>query len=108
MLLPALAITVALVVQDQAPLRAAAHDNAPRQTALTAGDWLEVRGERQGYLEVYDHRRERPGYVRPAAVRSYDLGEGAAGKLGALVEYLRDAPGEESLGIGYVALYLRA
>jgi hypothetical protein len=108
MLLAALSLSVALVVQDQTPLRAAAHDNATRQTTLVAGDWLEVRGERQGYLEVYDHRRERPGYVRPSAVRSYALGESAAPKLGALVEYLRDAPGQESLGIGYVALYLRA
>jgi hypothetical protein len=103
-----LATLVALVVKDQAPLRASAHDNAPRQTNLTAGDWLEVRGERQGYLEVYDHRRERPGYVRPAAVRSYAVDEATAPKLGTLVEYLRDAPGQESLGIGYVALYLRA
>ena len=108
MVLPTFALLVALVVQDQAPLRASAHENAPRQTNLTAGDWLEVRGERQGYVEVYDHRRERPGYVRPAAVRSYAVDEATAPKLGTLVEYLRDAPGEESLGIGYVALYLRA
>ena len=108
MILPALAVTVALVVQDQTPLRASAHDNAPRQTALTAGDWLEVRGEKQGYVQVYDHRRERPGYVRPSAIRTYSVDEGAAPRLGALVEYLKDAPGEESLGIGYVALYLRA
>jgi len=106
--LVSLASLVALVVQDQAPLRATAHDNAPRPASLTAGDWLEVRGERLGYIEVYDHRRERAGYVRPAAVRSYALEETAAPKLGAIVEYLRDTPGEESLGIGYVALYLRA
>lgn len=106
--LPPLALLVALVVQDQSPLRAAAHDNAPRPTNLTAGDWLEVRGERLGYLEVYDRRRERPGYVRPTAVRTYAVEEANAPKLGALVEYFRDAPGSESLGIGYVALYLRA
>jgi hypothetical protein len=104
----AFALTVALVVQDQAPLRAAAHDSAARQATLAPGDWLEVRGEHQGYLQVYDHRRERPGYVRPAAVRSYALEEATAPKLGALVEFFRDAPGEESLGIGYVALFLRA
>ncbi len=108
MLFAALAMTVALVVQDQATLRAASHDNAPRRTLLTAGDWLEVRGEQQGYLQVYDHRRERPGYVRPASVRSYEVDEAAAPKLGALVDYLKVAPGQESLGIGYVALYLRA
>jgi hypothetical protein len=108
MLLPALAVTVALVVQDQTPLRATAHETAPRQATLAAGDWLEVRGERQGYLQVYDHRHERPGYVRQAAVRRYDTGEASAPKLGTIVEFLRDSPGQESLGIGYVALFLQA
>jgi len=104
----ATALTVALVLSDQTPLRAAAHESAPKQTALTAGDWLEVRGESQGYLQVYDHRHERPGYVRPALVRKYVADEVTAPKLSAIVEYLRDTPGQESLGIGYVALYLRA
>jgi hypothetical protein len=108
MFLTVLATILALVVQDQAPMRAAAHDSAPRQTILTPGDWLEVRGEQQGYLQVYDHRRERPGYVRPSAVRSYVVDEAATPRLGAIVEYLKDAPGAESLGIGYVALYLRS
>jgi hypothetical protein len=108
MLLPTLASVVALVVQAPAALRSGPHPDAPRETALTPGDWLEVRGERQGFLEVYDHRRERAGYVRPSSVRSYTLDESSVPKLGALVEYLRDAPGQESLGIGYVALYLRA
>src|SRR5436305_11611867 len=107
MLLAALAAVVALVVQDQTALRASAHESAPRQATLAPGDWLEVRGEHQGYLQVYDHRRERPGYVRPGAVRSYVVDEAAAPKLGAIVEYLKDASGHESLGIGYVALYLR-
>jgi hypothetical protein len=108
MILPLLAMTVALVVQDQTPLRGAAHENAPRQTLLTPGDWLEVRGEQAGFLQVYDQRRERPGYVRPSAVRSYVVDETAAPKLGPVIEYLKDAPGAESLGIGYVALFLRA
>jgi hypothetical protein len=103
-----LAATVALVVQDKTPLRAGAHDASPRQTTLTAGDWLEVRGEGQGYVQVYDHRRERAGYVRPESVRAYAVDEASAPKLGAVVEYLRDAPGQESLGIGYAALFLRA
>jgi hypothetical protein len=108
MLLPTLAAVVALVVQDQSPLRSAPHDSALREAALAQGDWLEVRGERQGYLQVYDHRLERAGYVRPAMVRSYAVDESSAPELGALVDYLRDASGQESLGIGYVALYLRA
>jgi hypothetical protein len=102
------AATVALVVVDKTPLRAASHDSSPRQTTLSAGDWLEVRGEGQGYVQVYDHRRERAGYVRPETVRAYTVDESAAPGLGAIVEYLRDAPGQESLGIGYAALFLRA
>ncbi len=105
---PTLAVLVALVVNGPSPLRAAPHENAPRQAALAPGDWLEVRGERQGYLQVYDHRRELPGYVRPAAVRTYAVDESAAPKLGDLVEYFSDAPGQESVGIGYAALFLRA
>jgi hypothetical protein len=108
MLSPTLAVLVALVVNGQSPLRAAPHENAPRQAALAPGDWLEVRGERQGYLQVYDHRRELPGYVRPGAVRTYDVDESAAPKLADLVEYFSDSPGQESVGIGYAALFLRA
>jgi hypothetical protein len=107
LLAAAAALSVALVVQGQTTLRAAPHESAPRQTNLIPGDWLEVRGEQQGYLQVYDHRHERPGYVRPSAVRTYSLEEASAPKLGAIVEFLKDAPGQESLGIGYVALYLR-
>jgi hypothetical protein len=59
-------------------------------------------------VQVYDHRRERSGYVRPAAVRRYELDEATAPRLAAIVEFLEDASGQESLGIGYVALTLRA
>jgi hypothetical protein len=104
----ALAITAAVVVEDRAPMRAAPHDVAPRQAVLWRGDWLEVRGERAGFLQVYDHRHERPGYVRAAQVRSYPLDERSAPALHALVDWLRDAAGSESLGIGCAALYLRA
>jgi hypothetical protein len=101
-------LTVALVVQDPAPLRASPQDAATRQTTLWQGEWLEVRGERQGYLQVYDHRRERPGYVREHQVRVYRLDEASAPQLQAVVEFLKDTPGAEALGIGYTAALLRA
>lgn len=101
-------LTIALVVQDQAPLRAAPQDAATRQATLWQGEWLEVRGERQGFLQVYDHRRERPGYVREHQVRVYRLDEASAPQLQAVVEFLRDTPGAEALGIGYTAALLRA
>ncbi len=100
-------VAIALVVQDQAPLRAASQDSAPRQATLWQGEWLEVRGERQGFIQVYDHRRERPGYVREHQVRVYPLDETSVPRLQAVVEFLKDTPGSEALGIGYAATLLR-
>ena len=105
-LLPVL--SVAIVVEDHAVLRAAPQLDAPRSVALARGDWLEVRGERAGFLQVYDHRRERPGYARTGDVRRHLLDESAAPALRAVIDFVKDSPGAESLGIGYVALYLRA
>ncbi len=44
-------------------------------TPLWQGDVLEVRGERAGYLQVYDYQRERGGYLRRDAARPVDLSE---------------------------------
>jgi hypothetical protein len=104
----ALALVAAIVTQDATPLRAAAKPTAAQQTMLYAGDWLELRGERQGWLQVYDHRHERQGYVRPWQVRSFPVDEKSAVELAAVIDFVRDQPGAESLGIGLVALYLRA
>jgi len=101
-------VVIALVVQDQAPLRAAPQDSAPRQATLWQGECLEVRGERQGFLQVYDHRRERPGYVREHQVRILRLEEASVPRFQAVVEFLRDTSGSEALGIGYAAALLRA
>jgi hypothetical protein len=97
---------VALVGTDPAVLRNAPRDDAPAQVSVWRGDWLEVRGESAGFLRVYDHRHERPGYIRPNLVRVYRVDPSSAGELAAIVRFLRDAPGSESLGIGYAALAL--
>jgi hypothetical protein len=99
---------VALVSQDHVSLRASPHDSAPKPATLWQGDLLEVRGERLGYLQVYDTRRERPGYVRPSQVHDFTLDASSATDLAAVVAFLRDVPGAESLGIAYVAAYLKA
>lgn len=99
---------VAIVTQDSAALRAAPRDSAQQQAVLWAGDTLEVRGERMGYLQVYDHRRERGGYILATAVREQSLEAKDAPSLMAVVRFLRDTPGEESLGIAYTAAYLKA
>jgi hypothetical protein len=65
----ALVSTLAVVTQDNTSLRAAASDSAAHQAQLTQGDLLEVRGQRLDHLQVWDHRRERAGYVRASSVQ---------------------------------------
>ena len=101
-------LLIALVADDPAVLRNAPRDDAPAQATLWRGDWLEVRGETAGFLRVYDHRRERPGYVRPVTVRVHRLEAASTAELAAIVRFLRDGAGNESLGIGYAAAALRA
>jgi hypothetical protein len=105
---PAVPDVMAIVVQDQAALRAAPRDSAQQQAQLWSGDALEIRGERLDFLQVYDHRRERAGFIRASQVRRVSLAAADAPELLSVVRFLRDAPGAESLGIAYVAAYLRA
>jgi hypothetical protein len=104
----ALAASLAIVVLDHTSLRASPRSNAAELTALWQGDVLEVRGERAGYLKVYDYRRERGGYIKSESVRPVELTEAAAPELLAVVRFLRDSPGSEALGISYGAAYLKA
>jgi hypothetical protein len=107
MLLATLTLT-AVVLQDEIPLRAAPQIHAPQQATLWQGDTLEVRGEKVDYLQVYDHRRERAGYVRARYVRVHDLQPESAPQLLAAVQLLRDLPDQEALSIAYAALFLKA
>ena len=99
---------IAIVTQDQSALRAAPRESAPQQAVLWQGDSLEIRGQKGDYLQVYDHRRERAGYIRATQVRSQSLKPEAAPELLSVLRFLRDTPGSEALGIGYAAAYLRA
>ncbi len=99
---------MAIVTLDQAPLRAAARDTAQQQAVLWQGDSLEIRGEKADYLQVYDHRRERAGYVKISQVRKISLRPEDAPESMAIVRFLRDTLGAEALGIGYTAAYLKA
>ncbi|GGY86368.1 hypothetical protein GCM10011613_34350 [Cellvibrio zantedeschiae] len=103
-----LAAALAIVTLDQAPLRASPRDSAQQQVVLWQGDSLEVRGEKADYLQVYDHRRERAGYVKASQVRQVSIEPDAAPESLAVVRFLRDTPGAEALGISYVATYLKA
>ncbi len=103
-----LTAALAIVVLDHASLRAAPRSSAPELSALWQGDVLEVRGERAGYLRVYDYRRERGGYIKNETVRPVEFTEASAPELLAVLRFLREIPGSEALGISYGAAYLKA
>lgn len=105
---PASTLGSAIVVQDQASLRAAPRDSAQQQSALWQGEVLEVRGERLDYLQVWDHTRERGGFIRTSDVRRVALDEAEGPALLSVLRFVRDTPGAEALGIGITAAYLQA
>ena len=101
-------LTLAIVTQDNTSLRAAPRGTAAQQAALWQGDTLEVRGQRLDYLQVYDHRRERAGFVHISQVRQLPTAPQDAPELLAVVRFLKHNAGSEALGIGYTAAYLKA
>ncbi|HSV83943.1 MAG TPA: hypothetical protein VLK85_32495 [Ramlibacter sp.] len=101
-------LSTAIVTTDQAVLRAAPRESAPSQAQLWQGELLEIRGERLDYLQVWDHSRERGGYVKAAQVKRAALTPQEAPELLAVLRFLREAPGAESLGIAVAAAYLQA
>lgn len=101
-------LATALIIQDRVSLRAAPRDSAQQHAVLWQGEVVEVRGERMDYLQVYDHRRERGGFVRASQVRRTALTAAEAPELLSVVRFLRDAPGAEALGIGFAAAYIQA
>src|SRR5205823_369473 len=97
----------AIVTHDRAILHGSPRDSSPRHAVLFEGDVLEVRDEKSSYLEVYDHRRERAGFVRAWQVKTYPIVPESASELLAVVRFLKDTPGREALGIAAAAMYLR-
>jgi hypothetical protein len=104
----AAALGLAIVTQDQSSLRASPKDSAQQNAVLWQGDALEIRGEKMDYLQVYDHRRERAGYIRASQVRRVSLTAADAPDLLSVLRFVRDTPGAEALGISYAAAYLKA
>jgi hypothetical protein len=102
------AAMLAIVTQNQVPLRAAPRDSAPQQAMLWQGEVLDLRDARGDYFRVYDLKREREGYIRTTQVRLTALTPAEAPELLAVVRFLRDTPGAEALGISYAAAYLKA
>ena len=105
---PVAAAANAVIVRDQTVLRAGPSGSAPQQALLWQGEMVEVRGERMDYLQVYDHRRERGGFVHASLARRLTLKADEAPELLAIVRFLRDTPGAEGLGIGLAMAYIQA
>lgn len=99
---------VALVARDATPLRAAPRESTRPHTQLWQGELVEVRGEQLDHLQVYDHRRERGGFVPKTHVRRLRLDPQEAPELLAVLRFLGETPGAEALGIGYAAAYIQA
>jgi hypothetical protein len=104
----AASLATAIVTTDHAVLRASPRESAPHQAQLWQGELLEVRGERLDYLQVWDHRRERGGFVKASQVKRTGLTAADAPELLAVLRFIREAPGAEALGIGVAAAWLKA
>lgn len=101
-------LQTAIVTSDQASLRATPRDSGQQQAQLWQGEMLEVRGERMDYLQVYDHKRERTGFVKAAQVRRLSLAPAEAPELLAVLRFVQERAGSEALGIGLAAAYMKA
>jgi hypothetical protein len=97
----------ALVVTDTAPLRTGPHDGGAAQAQLVQGELVEVRESRLDFVQVWDHRRERGGFVRGSQLRMLSLTPEEAPELLAQLRLLRDRPGAELLGIATGAAWLK-
>lgn len=98
----------AIILRDGTALRPAASSAARPHTLLAQGETVEVRGERLDYLQVYDYRRERGGYVRASQVRRLALTPEEAPELLAVLRFLVASPGSEPLGIAFAAAFVEA
>lgn len=101
-------VQAGLVTQDAVSLRAAPRESAASQTVLWRGEALEIRAERGDYLQVWDHQRERGGYVQRSQVLRVDPSESAAPELLALLAFVSEQPGSETLGLALAAAAIQA
>lgn len=99
---------IGLVMQPTVSLKSAPKDSARELAVLWQGEWVEVRDRRMDYLEVYDHKRERVGFVKVTHLRQSKFHESETKEFLTLVRYLRDNHGSNSLGISLASAYLKA
>jgi hypothetical protein len=101
-------VSHALIVQDNVALRAAPRDSANAQAQLWQGELVELRGERMDYMQVWDHKRERGGFVRASQLRRVSFAASDTDSLLSVLRFVKDTPGSEGLAFGYSAAWLKA
>ena len=102
------ATAVGLVTRDKVALRAAPSESAASQTLLWRGEALEIRGARGDFLQVWDHHRERGGYVRATQLMRVGGDAAEAPQLLALLGFVSEQPGAEPLGLALAAATIQA
>ena len=102
---PAKPLGAGLVLQDQAALRGAARDSAPLQASLWRGEALEIRAERLDFVQVWDYRRERGGWLRKSQLYRLPTDPN---ELLATLRLVRLQQGAEALGLGLAAAYVQS
>lgn len=99
---------VVVVTRDMAALRAAPQASAASTSVLWRGELLEVRGERGDYLQVWDHQRERGGFVLREQLHALQTTAADVPGLTALLAFVSDQPGAETLGLALAAAVIQA
>ena len=99
---------LAIITADNAALRASPRDSSQTNATLWQGETVEIRGQKLDYLQVYDYRRERAGYVRADLARRLPSAASDAPELLTTVRFLRDVGSADVLGVGYTVAYLQA
>jgi hypothetical protein len=89
-------------------LRAAPRDSAATQTLLWRGEALEIRGAQGDFLQVWDHHRERGGYVRATQLLRVSTDAAEAPQLLTLLAFVSEQPGSEPLGLALAAAAIQA
>lgn len=102
------AMNTAIVIQDQSSMLSAPKDSARQQAILWSGELVEVRGEKQNYLQIYDYKRERPGYILKSKVKTLNLSEQEAPQLLSALRYVQYQDNSEALSIGIAAAWLQS
>ncbi len=99
--------SLAIVTSENSALRAAPRESSPQHVSLAQGDMLEIRGVELDYLKVYDHRRERIGFVKLSLVRQTRGTSEEASELLASLRHIRDTQGADALGVALFAAYAK-